>query len=32
LLGTIAALREERIKNVEIKITERKTKKIGLVV
>jgi hypothetical protein len=31
-LGTIAALREEIMKKVEIKITEKKTKRIGFVV
>jgi hypothetical protein len=30
--GTIAALREESMKNTETKITERKTRKIGFVV
>jgi hypothetical protein len=32
LEGTIEALREERIKKTETKITERKTRKIGFVV
>jgi hypothetical protein len=32
LEGTTAALREERIKKTETKITERKTRKIGFVV
>jgi hypothetical protein len=32
LLGTIAALRADKMKNVDIKITERKTRRIGLVV
>jgi hypothetical protein len=32
LLGTIDALREDKMKNAEIKTTESKTRKIGLVV
>ena len=32
LLGTTAALRDAAIKKMEIRITERKTRRIGLVV
>jgi hypothetical protein len=32
LLGTIAALRDEAIKKIEIRITDKKTKNIGFVV